>query len=827
VDLSNVLTVPWWVGVAGPPLLYGVLLLALIRRRTPQRILLGVALLVGAHTGLGAAAGAAFAAVRQEPFERALVDALRTFVQVPLLQLTWLPLMILPIRWVLRPPRWARKRRAAARPARRRSAPAAAPAAGPAPPPVPLLTFVDSSAPRPAPPAAVAAASARGIIGGRADVLMIEEVMPGTFSPGGTPAVPLAPAAEPPAAREAAAPAGGRGAIASREPGVRIPFERIRSQLPASAFVWSLDAIAAELRDPHHLVVPRSVIVPQLGEGAVKVGWEVVADQFPRACLATGEARIAAALPGGVLLLPLDEVIRQVPAEVFDLPAAAVVAARDIEAFPEPFRRAPAGEDEAEATTATTTTTADAGAFLDVETLEPLPEPPPATEPSLADRVAAAGAASSGLLTHEVSSGDIAFDVPGDREAEPAPPVVAEAAALDGGVTTPDDATSAAPTPVPAAPAAPATATETLPPGGAPTTVRVATPPVAEIPVPVSAAADGGPGDAEPLDIVEAGRPHCGAARDVAAAAPAPVRFPAVAHSSTHTTVESLLAALEEAEAEEPAAPPARARGVEATAAEAALLVEARRAAAALAPLAPLELAATAAPGAGVITLTAGAWTPEELAATAGRLAPLFGRRGELGVLDQITLRGSEGGAVVTALEAGAVPTVLAVAVDQSGALALLEILSRRAAGEGETRSTGGTRGGAGGRGEVGRVERVAVGPAVLQRLRAAAAPLAPLGPLVPSVFGDAAGEARLYVFVPPASDAAAVAALAHALAGATSEKVAVTSFSARLTAGGLSVRRLSAPAAESAVLVVWEDGRAPRGRVHRVVARAARGLEE
>src|SRR6185295_7196861 len=115
---------------------------------------------------------------------------------------------------------------------------------------------------------------ARGIIEGRADVLMIEEVMPGTFSPGGTPAVTVAPAAEP-----ATAPPGARPAKTGREASVRVPFERIRSQLPASAFVWSLDAIAAELADPHHILVPRSIVVPQLGEGAVKVGWEVVADQ--------------------------------------------------------------------------------------------------------------------------------------------------------------------------------------------------------------------------------------------------------------------------------------------------------------------------------------------------------------------------------------------------------------------------------------------------------------------------------------------------------------------------------------------------------------------
>ena len=114
-----------------------------------------------------------------------------------------------------------------------------------------------------------------------------------------------------------------------------------------------------------------------------------------------------------------------------------------------------------------------------------------------------------------------------------------------------------------------------------------------------------------------------------------------------------------------------------------------------------------------------------------------------------------------------------------------------------------------------------------MHRLRAAAAPLGPLGPLMPSVFSDAAGEWRVYLFAPPASDVAAMAARARALGGAASDKIDVAWIAARLPIGALSVRRLSAPAGERAVLVVWDEGRAPRGRVHGVVERAARGLEE
>lgn len=146
---------------------------------------------------------------------------------------------------------------------------------------------------------------------------------------------PIAPPAEPFALRlEAPArPAASEPA----EEMVRISFERVAPQLPADAFRLPLDRIAANLLEPGHLLVPRRLLAPQLGEGRARVPWSVVADQFPRQALTVSDADLAARLPDGQLALPLDEVIRQLPADVFTL-SSPVVDVRGIEDFPLPFQ---------------------------------------------------------------------------------------------------------------------------------------------------------------------------------------------------------------------------------------------------------------------------------------------------------------------------------------------------------------------------------------------------------------------------------------------------------------------------------------------------------
>ncbi|HZW89813.1 MAG TPA: hypothetical protein VFF12_12100, partial [Myxococcaceae bacterium] len=120
---------------------------------------------------------------------------------------------------------------------------------------------------------------------------------------------------------------------------VRIPFERVIGQLPPGAFRVPLGQVGARLREAEMLVVPQALIVPQLGEGVVQVAWEVVAEQFPPTVFAVAPGEVGERIVNGRLLLPLDEIVRQLPPELF---AASIgrgpVEVPGIEGFPAPFK---------------------------------------------------------------------------------------------------------------------------------------------------------------------------------------------------------------------------------------------------------------------------------------------------------------------------------------------------------------------------------------------------------------------------------------------------------------------------------------------------------
>ena len=122
-------------------------------------------------------------------------------------------------------------------------------------------------------------------------------------------------------------------------PVVRIPFDRVVGQLPPGAFRVPLGQVGARLQEAETLVVPLDVVVPQLGEGVVQVPWEVVAEQFPASVFAVAPAEVKERIVNGRLLLPLDEIIRQLPPDVF---AASIgrgpVEVPGIEGFPAPFK---------------------------------------------------------------------------------------------------------------------------------------------------------------------------------------------------------------------------------------------------------------------------------------------------------------------------------------------------------------------------------------------------------------------------------------------------------------------------------------------------------
>ena len=133
---------------------------------------------------------------------------------------------------------------------------------------------------------------------------------------------------------------------------MRIPFDRVVGQLPPGAFRVPLGQVGARLQEAELLVVPLEVVVPQLGEGVVQVAWEVVAEQFPASVFAVAPAEVKERIVNGRLLLPLDEIVRQLPPDVF---AASIgrgpVEVPGIEGFPAPFK--PPGWEEKPATTVT------------------------------------------------------------------------------------------------------------------------------------------------------------------------------------------------------------------------------------------------------------------------------------------------------------------------------------------------------------------------------------------------------------------------------------------------------------------------------------------
>jgi len=120
---------------------------------------------------------------------------------------------------------------------------------------------------------------------------------------------------------------------------VRIPFDRVVGQLPPGAFRVPLAQLGARLREPETLLVAHSLIVPQLGEGVVQVPWEEVAEQFPAAVLAVPLTEVKERIVNGRLLLPLDQIVRQLPPDVFGaLLGRGPVEVPGIESFPAPFK---------------------------------------------------------------------------------------------------------------------------------------------------------------------------------------------------------------------------------------------------------------------------------------------------------------------------------------------------------------------------------------------------------------------------------------------------------------------------------------------------------
>ncbi len=158
------------------------------------------------------------------------------------------------------------------------------------------------------------------------------------------PSAPPVTASPPPTPTRRSEPPAAPAAAAGRRPGaepiedtIRIAFARIADQVPANLFRLPADRLGANLVEAGFLLIPRRLVLPQLAEGFVQVPWHVVADQFPKQALTVAPSEVAERIANGLIVLPLDEVVRQMPAELFAL-TTPEVDVRGIEDFPPPFQ---------------------------------------------------------------------------------------------------------------------------------------------------------------------------------------------------------------------------------------------------------------------------------------------------------------------------------------------------------------------------------------------------------------------------------------------------------------------------------------------------------
>ena len=362
-----------------PPVFYVLVALVIVRPLALMPLLGAAAAMCGLHGLLVGATGALFMIPDLLDYGAAVAFALWGSPAVTLLQLTATPLVFARLRPLVSAPRppggdtrapvmQRRVEAPAVTGAPRKLAPAEAAAAptlhpsAAAPPlrpstalPVPATAFVSTlratagQSTTSAPSATHTAAAAPSTP--TAATRSVVSPLPAAIRQPLTKTPPVVAIAEAKGAATPAEPTRGEApstrALDWEEPMIRVPFVRIADQLPIEMFARGPEGLKDTLRPGVSLLVPRKLLLPHLGEGLAPVKWDVVADQFPLDELAMTHEEIAERLPDGSLLLPLDEVIPQIPPALLTL-STPPVDVHQIEEFPEPFQpHAPAQPDAA------------------------------------------------------------------------------------------------------------------------------------------------------------------------------------------------------------------------------------------------------------------------------------------------------------------------------------------------------------------------------------------------------------------------------------------------------------------------------------------------
>jgi hypothetical protein len=505
--------------VAGaPPLLYVLLAFVLLRGAPLDRRLGWAVGACGVYAALGLASGVVLSLAHPMSLEGALRRSLWSFAPAPIVHLLAAPLILLAWRSRVTPGRLIGRERDAFTLFPRRSGSAPSPdwdsvlhasppapkASGPASPvpervgrardaaPVARApqertpTAIVAAVPEVASPLVAAPASATAapspMVAAPSSRMAPPRPVPGAPAPP-TPAtarvVPApTPRTPPPASlppRTTSTPAATEGPVASQqEPVIRIPFDRVADQLPPDVFTLPPARLAEILQEPHVLLVPSRLVLPQLGEGAVEVSWTLVDGQFPELAFAMPQAEVRRRFPGWVLSLPMDVVVRQIPRDLLLLqgPAPDLSSIGD---FPAPFTPGPPQPED--------TTASDSRPPADSKPAAVPPPPvatPPPASPSVSKRGAPPAPGPSAAIAKPVAAPpapiaprqDVAIDIPEvlfAPEASPAPKAVTPAPTAPPAPAAPSAA--AKPTPSRAPVAAPMPKIAVKPAGPAGTTV--------------------------------------------------------------------------------------------------------------------------------------------------------------------------------------------------------------------------------------------------------------------------------------------------------------------------------------------------------------------
>lgn len=539
-----------------------------------------------------------------------------------------------------------------------------------------------------------------------------------------------------------------------REATVRISLARVESEIPAEVFSQPLEQVWARMHAPAALLVPLSCVLPQLGEGVIRVGWDVVAPQFPHDLMTISDAEMATRLPHG-LQLPLDEVIRQLSPELFAStgPAADVSG---LESFPAPFQPllsdpapetrpaapspvAPSVRETVESTSPATSSSASPVEIASDPAAKPSVEQP--SEASAVTELATVTEPPSPLASSTL------------QVSEPAP--VAEPLAIESFVRLdyPEPATESASEVVraviPAEEPSPARAETNREIVAVPATPEpvVESEPVV-LPVPVLTPEPVGTQPERVAAVVPdpiIARPEPPAPRPAApcsdSEAASIVSSQPPAHSEPKHRWDDVVVGSD---------PSVLPHGV-----DPASSARLRQIVRLLAPIAPFEATVQSMEGVNVYALTAPGVSAEVAGAATGLALPLLIERRSPWPIDQLTLRGAETALVLTPLGPVRGP-VLAAAAPRGGALALLEILSRRTV-DGDRDASGSAVSSASRRP---RTVVAAVSPVAAAQVSGFTA----FGPVTASVVRDTEGETTFYFFLPSGVDVPAVGAFAQDL---------------------------------------------------------------